>query len=133
MDIDDVPIGVKPTNQMSFEQLIEEKLKIQSELDEEQARFGRGGGKGAARGKVRPTPLKKRTSTSLSSLVIAAPAQTTVVSDPVSPVPSTTSDEQCELAVTATNQQQTVKSIQPKKFLKKGEGLSRYITNRNFN
>ena len=130
MDIDDVPIGVKPTNQMSFEQLIEEKLKIQSELDEEQARFGRGGGKGAARGKARPAPLKKRTSTSLSSLVVATPTQTVAVSDPVSPVPSNTSDEQIESAVTATNQQQTVRSIQPKKFLKKGEGLSRYIKHR---
>ena len=130
MDIDDLPIGVKPTNQMSFEQLIEEKLKIQSELDEEQARFGRGGGKGAVRGKPRPAPLKKRVSTSLSSLVVATPIQTAAMSDPVSPVPSTTSDEQCEPAVTANNQQQTVRSIQPKKFLKKGEGLSRYIKHR---
>jgi hypothetical protein len=35
-DVDSIPIGIKPTNKMTFEQLIEEKLKHADELEQEQ-------------------------------------------------------------------------------------------------
>lgn len=118
MDIDNVPIGVKPTNKMSFEQLIEEKLKIQSQLDEEQARFGgRSGGT-----KPRPPVLlaKKRSTTTLAPPAPTPPSndqQTVGSSRPVSPAVALPEPE-CPQPPRHTQQ--------PKQYLRKGEGLQRF-------
>lgn len=89
MDIDKIPIGVNPTNRMDFEQLLEEKLKISEQLEEEQARLG----------SKKSSSVKKK--------------------PPLSDVPPDEDQQQ--------SQPSNPPSRQPRVFLKKGEGLKKYM------
>lgn len=145
MDIDNLPIGVKPTNKMPFEQLIEEKLRIQNELDQEQARYGRS----ASRKAARPTPLLKKRPSSLStSSLPAAVATSTSTNTPQQTTTRTSTGSAINISIPQASSSNTTsgvsprsnssfpfeqteqdssaqKVIQPKKYLKKGEGLQR--------
>lgn len=147
MDIDNLPIGVKPTNKMPFEQLIEEKLRIQNELDQEQARYGRSASRKAAA--TRPTPLVKKRPSSLStSSLPAAVVTATIITPQQTTTTRTSTGSAINISIPQTSSTNTTsgvsprsnssfpfeqfeqdssaqKVIQPKKYLKKGEGLQR--------
>lgn len=125
MDLDNVPIGIKPTNKMPFEQLIEEKLKMQSELDQEQARFGSSGSASSRPRSSKTNVLKKRSGVSTSSLNAAASGGGAAAAQTVSPAPSTSSVAEIGESEIVT----PPKCVQPKKFLRKGEGLMRLVIN----
>lgn len=106
VDIDSIPIGIKPTNKMTFEQLIEEKLKQADQLDQEQ--FSQ------KSIKKKPFLIKKQ------SIKTAKPPlmkSTPVLAPPPQPPPILQELPPSELSSNM---------IGPRKFLKRGEGLKRY-------
>lgn len=108
MDIDSQPIGLKPTNKMSFEQLIEEKLKIQEQLDSEQAKFG-----SRQRGRRQQTLDEEEEA--------AIEEEDEEELDEQEP-----DDEDNNNGDEIEHEEEPNVGRQPRKFLKKGEGLKRY-------
>ncbi|CAF0806524.1 unnamed protein product [Brachionus calyciflorus] len=104
LDIDSLPIGVKPTNRMNFEELIEEKLKIADQLEKEQIELSN---KLKNKKKAKPVaePIEEEKNDSNDE------------SDPE--VEITLDDEEHE-------HEHEESKPKPRPFLKRGEGLKRY-------
>jgi hypothetical protein len=111
MDIDSIPIGVKPTNQMNFEELVEEKLKIADQLEEEQKRLNLYKFK------------QHRKSHNMSS-------NAEIDENSCYDEDNNKSDSIHEYNYNDHGENESMNKndqIQPKKFLKKGEGLKKYL------
>ena len=128
LDVDSLPIGFKPTNKMSFEQLIEEKLKIADQLDREQF-----SNTTSSKAKRPNTAVSKTREKFVQAKVIrdnnvkpaVPPPAPLVMPPPQKPEKSTTT------TTTAANEPDMNNILptnvkQPKKYLKRGEGLKRY-------
>ena len=130
LDIDNLPIGVKPTNKMSFEELIEEKLKIADQLDQEQFKNSNN------KTKKKPVSSTNKTREKFLQAKAAKPqtvtAPTLISSTNKSSKPDTIAqsqqqhivEKQAEIISESTTQPTSNK--QPRKYLKRGEGLKRY-------
>lgn len=108
LDIDSLPIGIKPTNQMDFEELIEEKLKIADQLEQEHQELSK-------KSKVKKKEPIKPT---------AEPIVDQIPDD---------SDPQIEISIDDEEEIQCEFDSEPpdskpksRPFLKRGEGLKRY-------
>lgn len=108
LDIDSLPIGIKPTNQMDFEELIEEKLRIADQLEQEHQELSK-------KSKVKKKELVKPT---------AEPIVDQIPDDSDLQIEISIDDEeevQCELESELCDSKP-----KPKPFLRRGEGLKRY-------
>ena len=131
LDIDNLPIGVKPTNKMTFEQLIEEKLKIADELDQEQFRRS-GANKTKKKAVVAPSKTREKFLQAKAAKESGKPQQQQAPSLPIpNPQPA---PQQQQVVVSSvkppvefeTTQVPPTNGKQPRKYLKRGEGLKRY-------
>jgi hypothetical protein len=137
LDIDSLPIGFKPTNKMSFEQLIEEKLKIAEQLDQEQFKNST-----SNKTKKKPIVMSKTREKFIQSKSAAAAAAATKSQQPTvstsvlsnnntnkaapKNVETNVQGEKVSEATDASVGAQAPSLKQPCKFLKRGEGLKRY-------
>jgi hypothetical protein len=130
MDIDSLPIGVKPTNKMSFEQLIEEKLKIKDQLDNEQAKYG---------SKKRQKQTRQQQQQQQPHPQMKFTADEDQEDDDEEDgggggeekeTEENDDDEEDETEAECEQQEPEIRAtsarIKPRQFLKKGEGLKRY-------
>lgn len=115
LDIDSIPIGIKPTNKMSFEQLIEEKLKHADELDQEQLKRN-----------VKKKPFLKRQSSASKSCKPAAVSVSTLKPTPALAPPAQPPPTQLKEPPSEPYTDSICRTVAPRKFLKRGEGLKRY-------
>jgi centromere protein J len=138
-DIDSIPIGIKPTNKMTFEELIEEKLKIADQLDMEQK---------TKNSKLKRTFIKKNATNVGNTQTTTAAVLVPVLNKPLKPATQASSTISAKAALesnvvsgnqsnvatssavgdSSTSQfaQQQQQQKQPKKYLRRGEGLKRY-------
>ena len=122
LDIDSLPIGVKPTNKMSFEQLIEEKLKIADQLEQEQQEMS----------KIKKKPLnlaninKTRQQFLQAKMAKEAKFPSTAPAQPV--VAAKQQPQQPQQQLQQEEPEQPVKQLnrEPRRYLRRGEGLKRY-------
>lgn len=103
MDFDSLPIGLKPTNNMTFEDLIEEKLKIADQLDNEQIQL--------SKNRIKKPILKDQNQSDLED------------SSNDQHNEDSNQDEQAD----SSGESESKKK--PRAFLRRGEGLKRYQSN----
>jgi hypothetical protein len=122
MDIDSIPLGVKPTNQMNFEQLIEEKLKIADQLDMEQARLKRNGKSKSTSASNRARAVAPQNDENYSSESSYNYYENDGAND-------SNNEEMQQQQEDIENDEEGNTNVprEPKKFLKKGEGLKKYM------
>lgn len=131
LDVDSIPIGVKPTNKMSFEELLEESLKKQDQLDMEQQKNGN-----RKKPVVKKPFLMKNSGTNKVQAQAKVQQSVAPVSAPVSvpaPVPvqvKISKDVPSEFPEFEFNAAPK-HSGAPRPFLKRGEGLKRFQSKQN--
>ena len=139
LDIDSLPIGLKPTNKMSFEQLIEEKLKIAEQLDHEQfknSESNKNKKKTVAMSKTREKFIQAKAAASkennkqVQQTVATQQSSTSVVPNKVTPKSDAIMQADKGASMNSESDSgvgaQSTSLKQPCKFLKRGEGLKRY-------
>jgi hypothetical protein len=116
-DFDNIPLGIKSTNKMSFEELIEEKLKISDELDKEHFQFNNLKKTKIIKTKHNFTENKKTNNTDFEVNIKHSSKF----------IQESSKHEKKEIdQILGRNKSQNSIKIQPRKFLKKGEGLKRF-------
>lgn len=122
-DFDNMPLGVKSTNKLTFEQLVEEKLKIADELDKEHFRVTNTKKKNIIKTKHNFTDNKKPT---IIDQINSNPQIETISKNSnkgnQAPVKNERNDNQFETTIKSKD---LCKNL-PRRFLKKGEGLKRF-------
>ena len=120
LDIDSLPIGVKPTNKMSFEQLIEEKLKIADQLEQEQREM--------AKIKKKPLNLANINKTRQQFLQAKMAKEAKFPAAPAQPAAAAKQPQQAQQQPPQEEPEQPVKQLnrEPRRYLRRGEGLKRY-------
>lgn len=121
IDVDSIPIGCKPTNKMSFEELIEESLKKQDVLDMEHQKL-----KSQRKKPIAKKPFLLKNSKETSNPLPKPQQQPQAIKPPVSQPIKPIKDEPEPSVPTETS---TKPKNAPRPFLKRGEGLKRYQTN----
>jgi hypothetical protein len=122
-DFDNIPIGNKSTNKMSFEQLIEEKLKIAEQLDNEHFETKNKNKKNII--KIKNISNESKKPDYIDQINNNQAQLNSKHLNKINQVPTKhekKENDQIETKITLEN----LNKIQPRKFLKKGEGLKRY-------
>lgn len=127
LDVDSIPIGVKPTNKMSFEELLEESLKKQDQLDMEQQKNS------SRRKPITKKPFLLKNSGGAALNVATVTANKTAAAKPLVAQQQKPIKEPEPVVVPPTPTEGTLDAGAPKQhtgpprpFLKRGEGLRRF-------